>query len=135
MITAAGRQVVVIDDDPSIQALFRDVLEGEGYRVATRGAPPADPADLLALAPDLVVLDLVVGRDGGGWAFLQRLKTDPATHGLPVLVCSAAVETVERHRAQLDTWCCGVLLKPFDLDDLLALVRACIDPGAAAEAC
>lgn len=128
-VTTAERHILVIDNDPSLQALFRDVLEGEGYRVTTRGTPTTDRDEFLALGPDLLILDLVLDRAESGWRFLQRLKADPATAAVPVLVCSAAVEAIERARERLVAWSCAILAKPFDLEAFLALVRQCLEPS------
>ena len=50
--------------------------------------PATDLADVHAVNPDLIVLDLIVGGQELGTTFLQRLRSDPSTRDLPVLVCS-----------------------------------------------
>ena len=117
-----AKQVLVIDDDPSIVALYRDVLEDERYRVATTASPELAPAAVAALGPDLLLLDLRFGHDVGGVDLIARLRGDPATRTLPVLVCSAATALLAELDDQLRAWDCGVLAKPFGLDDLLAAV-------------
>jgi DNA-binding response OmpR family regulator len=121
-----GPHIVVIDDDAAIRALFRDLFVAEGFRVTLLDAP-IPPAALLALAPDLLVLDLVVGgRAGAGERYLHLLKAAPATAPLPVLVCSAAADAIERMRPDLERWSCAICPKPFDLDELLDAVRSCL---------
>jgi DNA-binding response OmpR family regulator len=134
-VDGAGRiRVVVVDDDEPVLRLLRDVFEGEGYEVVTLPHPPRDPAELAALAPDLLVLDLHFAVGGNGAAILATVKTDPATAALPVLVCSAARHLLDRMAADLERWSCGVVAKPFDLDVLLAAVRDCLHPPARDEA-
>jgi len=131
---AVRLHVVVIDDDQAILGLLRDVLESEGYRVTALLEPPPDPADLAALAPDLLVVDLLF-RDGvDGPAFLRALKHHPATGAAPLLVCSAAHHIVVEMADDLERWCCAVVPKPFDLDVLLAGVRRCLEPAGRDEA-
>ena len=85
-----------------------------------------DPAALLAdvehLAPDAVVLDYLIGGEALGWQFLQMLKMHPPTAGIPVVICTAAVKQVEELRPHLDAQGIGVVLKPFDIGQLLAAV-------------
>jgi DNA-binding response OmpR family regulator len=122
----ASPHIVVIDDDASIRALFRDLFDAEGFRVTLFDALVA-PLELRAFAPDLLVLDLIVGgRPAAGEDYLRRLKEHPATASLPVLVCSAATDAIERLRAELERWSCAICPKPFDLDDLLEAVRSCL---------
>ena len=124
---AARGHVVVIDDDQAVLRLLRDVLEGEGYRVTGLSVPPPDPADLAPLAADLLVVDLIF-RDGvDGPAFLRAFKRHPATTATPMLVCSAARHLVEAMADDLARWSCAVVPKPFDLDELLAAVRTCLE--------
>jgi DNA-binding response OmpR family regulator len=91
---------------------------------------------LVALAPDLLILDLLVGAGhaADGSAYLRQLKADPTTAALPVLICSAATDLIDRLRDDLDRWSCAICPKPFDLDDLLAAARHCVacpEPRAA----
>lgn len=118
--------IVAIDDDASIRNLYRDLFESEGYRVTLLGAPiPA--ARLLALAPDLVILDLLLGSvSGDGQTFLHEIKAHPVARSLPVLVCTAALDLLDRLRDDLETWACAMLAKPFDVDDAIAAVSACL---------
>jgi len=126
----ARPHVLVIDDDEPLCAILRDVFAEEGYRATACVAPPADLALVADLAPDLILLDLVYGGRRSGYAFLERLKADPATRAIAVVVCSAAV--TDEDRAQLTGWECAALPKPFDLDDLLRTVRDCLPAATAA---
>jgi DNA-binding response OmpR family regulator len=122
----AGPHIVVIDDDAAIRALFRDVFDTEGFRTTLLDAP-VPPAVLLACAPDLLVLDLIVGGHAlAGERYLHQLKAEPTTASLPVLVCSAAADAIDRLRAELERWSCAICPKPFDLDELLDAVRSCL---------
>lgn len=116
--------VLAINDDRELLRLYAELLSDEGYRVSVDVLPATDLADVRALAPDLVVLDLVVGDQDRGTAFLELLRGDPTTRDLPVVVCSADSERL----GQLEGWLLGlsssVLRKPFDIDELLAAVRA-----------
>jgi CheY-like chemotaxis protein len=121
----AQLHVLVVNDTVAILELFVALLEDEGYRVSTDAfsiemLPMLDRVK--TLAPDLVVLDFVIGDEGKGWQFLQMLRMDRQTARIPVLVCSAAAKLIEELLPQLDEMGVGVVLKPFDIDDLLGAV-------------
>ena len=120
------RHVLAIDDHQDTLALYRDALEEEGYRVTCDRSPHLEPEAVAALVPDLILLDLVFDRETRGVSFLERLKGDPETQGIPVLICSADHRLLERIREQLAAWDCGVLAKPFGLAELLAEIEACL---------
>ena len=123
-----GLRVRVVNDDPDILALIAEVLADEGYRVTTRLAAFGSPAAVAALAPDLLVADLRLGGSlADGLAFLGRLRADPRTAALPVLVCSAAhPEALGEAAARLGERARALVSKPFDLEELLAAVAGCL---------
>jgi CheY-like chemotaxis protein len=117
------KHIFVINDTIAILELFTALLEDEGYRVTTDGFS-IEMVDLLrrvkADRPDLLVLDFLIQDEGKGWQFLQMLRMDRETRDLPVVVCTAAVKLVEDLQTHLDAMGVGVVLKPFDIDHLLA---------------
>ena len=121
--------VVVINDEQDLLVLFRELLEGEGYRVSTLTYPTADLADLQILAPDLVILDMLFGGEDRGWQFLQHLRLTRATAQFPVIVCTAAVRLVRDAQDYLAGMGIGVILKPFDIDPFLAEVARRLERG------
>jgi CheY-like chemotaxis protein len=119
--------VLVVEDDEAIRTVIAEVLGDEGYRVTACQAPPPASADVAALAPAAVVLDVVIGGTRAGWAFLARLKADPATSPIPILVCTADEPFLREAADRLAAWECGVLRKPFDVDVLVAGVGRCVE--------
>jgi CheY-like chemotaxis protein len=117
------KHIFVINDTIAILELFTALLEDEGYRVTTDGFS-IEMVELLSRVkadrPDLLVLDFLIQDEGKGWQFLQMLKMDRDTRDLPVVVCTAAVKLVEDLQTHLDAMGVGVVLKPFDIDHLLA---------------
>jgi CheY-like chemotaxis protein len=114
--------ILVVDDDPAVLDLLREMLEEEGYAVTAASAPPPT-AEVARLHPDLIVLDHRLRAAESGWDVIRRLGTDPATAAVPILLCTAATGDVRCLADQLTTRGVEVVLKPFDLDDLLAAVR------------
>ena len=132
MVAAASAPLVLaVEDDDGLAALYRDLLEPEGYRVEVcHDAPPA--TEVVSLAPAAVLLDFFVGGDDRGWRLLQDLKTEPATRAIPVLIVSAARDRIAAAAGQLAAWDCEVVAKPFDIDVLLAALRQRVSEPAAA---
>jgi DNA-binding response OmpR family regulator len=124
--------VVVIDDDEDLLAVLRELLEGEGYRVSTLSYPTATPTDLVALAPDLVVLELAFGGEDVGWHYLQRLRRARRTAALPVLVCTAALRLLGEVQWDLTELGVVVVRKPFGVVPFVAEV-ARLTRGSQAE--
>ena len=69
------------------------------------------------------MLDFIVLDEGKGWQFLQILKMDRDTRDIPVIACTAAVRLVEELQTHLDDMGVSVVLKPFDIDHVLAEVE------------
>jgi CheY-like chemotaxis protein len=129
---AKQKHVFVINDTVAILELFRSLLEDEGYRVTTDGFS-VELVEMLGRVrdarPDVLVLDFVIMDEGKGWQFLQLLKMDRETKDIPVIACTAAAKLVEELQVHLDTMGVVVVLKPFDIDHLLAeLEKLCNSP-------
>ena len=113
-------RVLVIEDDADTAALWTDVLTAQGYAVTALNSALGVAAQLRAARPAVVLLDLGLPYRSGA-SLLAELKADPATAGLPVVVLSAAPDTLPpEYRA----WAAAVLEKPVDLRTLRAVVRA-----------
>lgn len=120
------------EDDLAVRDLLTVVLEEEGYRVTFSSTQTV--AEVATLAPDLLILD---GRGQGsdsGWAFLERLKTDPVTAAIPVLVLTGLGREANEHAVRLAELDTVLIHKPFDLDDLIAQVRHRLAGDPVAEA-
>jgi CheY-like chemotaxis protein len=114
---------VVIEDEADLRELQRELLEEVGFRTRVFASLPRCP-DLVGLAPDLVVLDLIFAGRAEGLAWLERLVADHASVEIPVVVCTADVELARREAALLGSIARAVLLKPFDLDEFFTVVEA-----------
>lgn len=129
---AKRKHIFVMNDTPAILDLFRELLEEEGYQVTLdrfeATAIDEKLTDIKKAKPDLVVLDYIIGAEGLGWQLLQLMKMDRATRDIPVLICTGAVRQVEELQTHLDAMGVAVVLKPFDIDQLLAQIAETWDP-------
>jgi len=120
MTMVAGAHLLVVDDDTRTRELLRRFLVEQGYRVATAADAAEAETQLDALAFDLVVLDVMLpGEDG--IAFTKRLRA--AKRDMPIVLLTARGETADRISG-LASGADDYLPKPFDLDELLARLRA-----------
>ena len=110
--------ILVVDDDPRIRQMIRDVLEEEGFAVAAAGDGPQAIRRAADQPPALVILDMTLPQmDGHEVAAALR-----AAHGraLPILTITADGGAADKARR---VGAFSYLRKPFDLDDLVAAVR------------
>ncbi|WP_116206821.1 response regulator transcription factor [Amycolatopsis circi] len=128
-----ANRVLLADDDRAIRESLVRALELEGYRVSE----VADGVEALAIARseefDVLIIDVMMpGVDGLGVCRVLRAGGDRT----PVLMLTARVETADRV-AGLDAGADDYLPKPFELDELLARLRALLrrsaDPGEQAQ--
>jgi DNA-binding response OmpR family regulator len=123
-------RVLLIEDDLMVQDLLRDLLEDEGYRVLVADAT-LDPVDVSQLRPNLVLLDLWFGGAAWGLDWLRELRVTPGARCIPVIVCTADARLARREAEQLQTLAADVILKPFDLDDVVTRVAAALSSRTA----
>jgi DNA-binding response OmpR family regulator len=114
-------RVLVVEDEPTLRSALVEALEHERLTVDTAW----DGRDALSMVHveqsyDLILLDLLLpGMDG--LTFLHRVRDE--NYAIPVLVLTALGRTTDKV-AGLDAGADDYLTKPFDLDELLAHVRA-----------
>ena len=129
MAAPSTKLILAADDSPEILDLIVEVLEAEGYRVVTT-EDPLDVDAILRVGPDLVILDhMLEDGEGSGWALLEEMRRQPLTSRLPVVVCTGAARRVAEHAALLQRLEASVVLKPFDIDDLLGAIEELVGPA------
>jgi DNA-binding response OmpR family regulator len=116
-------RIMVVNDTQEILELFREILTDEGYEVFLYSYGIQDLAEVERINPDLIILDHMIGGEPVGWQMLQKLKLRRATASIPVVVCTAAVKAVQEMEGYMKSKNVGLVLKPFDIDDLLAAIK------------
>ena len=119
-----SRRVLVVDDEEDVRVFLTVTLELAGFTVLEA----EDGVEALALARgselDLVLLDVMMPRLDGMQA-LRRLRSDPRTSHLPVLLTTARIQREDVLQG-LDAGADDYLTKPIDADILVARVRAAL---------
>ncbi|WP_256105675.1 response regulator transcription factor [Streptomyces sp. ODS05-4] len=125
-MNTTGERILIVDDEPAVrEALQRSLaFEGYGTEVAVDGADAL--ARIADYRPDLVVLDIQMpGMDGLTAA--RRVRATGST--LPILMLTAR-DTVGDRVTGLDAGADDYLVKPFELDELFARIRALLRRSA-----
>jgi signal transduction histidine kinase/DNA-binding response OmpR family regulator/HAMP domain-containing protein len=88
---AAKGTVLVIDDDPTIRHMLETYLQQEGYRVVLAGSGAEGMRLAREYQPTCITLDVLMPEEDG-WDVLGRLKNDPATRDIPVIMLTIMEE-------------------------------------------
>lgn len=118
-------RILVIEDEPDLLRSLAMALRDEGYAVDTAADGEDGLFNAESVAYDAIVLDVMLPKLDG-WEILGRLRR---TRKTPVLMLTARDASGDRVRG-LDTGADDYLVKPFDLDELLARLRALIRRAA-----
>ena len=115
-------QVLVVDDEPMLAAMFKIVLESSGHQVTTVPDAPKALAALMEQDFDLAVIDLTL-PEIDGWEVCRRINR--FYPGIPVILTSGraiSMSAVRQHGACVS----AVLSKPFDMQELLDAIGEAI---------
>jgi two-component system, OmpR family, alkaline phosphatase synthesis response regulator PhoP len=120
-----AKTILVADDEQNILRLIRMNLERQGYKVVT--AP--DGREVLRIVeeshPDLIVLDVMMPYVDG-FEVLKRLKTDPLTKHIPVIMLTVKAQDADVFEAEsrgADVY----LTKPINPGELVAFVNRVLE--------
>lgn len=123
-----AKHILAINQSQDVLDLFKTLLEeDEGYRVTTQPYVQKDMKAIQEMAPDLIILDYMWDYEDAGWSFLQMVKMNPATQAIPIVLCTGAVNRVESFSAHLQRMGVRVVIKPFNLDELLREIALALD--------
>ena len=121
--------VLIGEDEPDNQVILQTVVEAlVGVRAEVAGDGLAVLASVERERPRMILLDLMLpGLDG--FQVARQLKGDPATRAIPIVAVSAMARPDDREAA-LAAGCDDFVRKPFELDDLEALIKKYLNNGA-----
>ena len=89
------KKILIIEDDPATSRLVDYSLRHEGYQVIKASNGLEGVRKALSESPDLVILDVMLpGMDG--FEICHRLKSEPATAQLPILMFSAKAQEIDK---------------------------------------
>jgi phosphate regulon transcriptional regulator PhoB len=115
-------RVLIVEDERDIRELVVHHLKREGYQVSAASSGEEALRQVQAAPPDLVILDLMM-PSMDGLEVCRRLRQDPATASLPIVMLTAKGDEVDRVLG-LEIGADDYIVKPFSPKELLARVRA-----------
>ena len=120
-VRSMSNRVLVADDDPAVQGLYKEILTSQGYQVSV-AATAGQALDIVWTETiAAVVLDVRMPGDFGGDAVVAAVSAKA-----PVIVASGAGDEELEHQVMADgAFAC--LRKPFNMIDLIKIVRAAVD--------
>lgn len=115
-------RILVVEDEAALVAMLRYNLEKEGFAVDEAADGEEAIVKIAEQVPDLVLLDWMLPRFSG-LEVCRRLRRDPATRNLPIIMLTARAEETDRVRG-LDVGADDYVSKPFSPTELVARIRA-----------
>ena len=131
---AAESNILVVDDNPDKLGLLEAALRLAGYNVRTAVDGEEALAAIDAYQPDLVITDVMM-PNMSGYELAERIRANPQTRFIPVILQTAAGYRVEDIRRASEAGALGFITDPTDLNLLLARARTLLDFRAYLDTC
>jgi len=126
--------ILVVDDNPDKLHLIEAALSLAGYQVTTASDGVEALAAIESYQPDLVITDVMMPRMNG-YELAQRIRANPVTKFIPVIMQTAAGRRAEDLRRASEVGALGYITDPTDLDLLLARTRTLLEFKAYLDVC
>lgn len=122
-------QLLLVDDEPGLREAVQAYLEDSGFTVHAASNARAAWDVLQTMTPDLVISDIMMPQVDG-YQFLKQLREDTRFETVPVVFLTARGMTTDRIQGY-QAGCDAYLSKPFDPDELVAIVENLLERRAA----
>ncbi|HEX2269273.1 MAG TPA: diguanylate cyclase [Pyrinomonadaceae bacterium] len=126
--------ILVVDDNPDKLGLLEAALQLAGYNVTTATDGDEALAAIESYQPDLVITDVMMPRMNG-YELAQRIRANPLTKFIPVIMQTAAGNRAEDLRRASEVGALGYITDPTDLSLMLARTRTLLDFKAYLDVC
>jgi DNA-binding response OmpR family regulator len=122
------KSILLIEDNIDILENLAEYLELEGYNIFATNNGDKGIEMAIRFLPDLIICDMP--RPGiDGYEVLRILNNTLDTSEIPFIFCSTMFETINKSDA-LASGACDYIIKPFELDSILEMVKVCIKAGS-----
>lgn len=126
--------ILVVDDNPDKLGLLEAALELAGYNVTTATDGDEALAAIESYQPDLIITDVMMPRMNG-YELAQRIRANPLTKFIPVIMQTAAGHRAEDLRRASEVGALGYITDPTDLNLMLARTRTLLEFKAYLDVC
>ncbi len=116
-----GKLILIVEDNPDNQTIYRTILEHYGYQVSTASNGEDGVRMAREGSPDLILMDISIPIIDG-WEATQVLKHDPETSRIPIIALTAHALASDREKA-MEVGCDGYLAKPCEPRAVVAEVQ------------
>ena len=114
--------IYIVEDDDNIRELEAFAIKNSGYDTECFASSKEFYKAIIKAVPDLILLDIMLPGDDG-LAILSKLRDDPVTEKIPVIIISAKTTELDRVKG-LDLGADDYLCKPFGVMELVSRVKA-----------
>jgi two-component system phosphate regulon response regulator PhoB len=121
-MTVENKNVLVVEDEPSIREMLRFALERADFRVAEAADAQAARLKMAETRPDLILMDWML-PGVSGVELARELKGGELTRDIPIIMVTARTEEEDKIRG-LNIGCDDYVSKPFSFPELVARIRA-----------
>jgi DNA-binding response OmpR family regulator len=121
-----AKRILAIDDEPDTLLVIESALKGEGYEVETAEGGEKGIKAAYENPPDLITLDVMMpGMNGADVS--RKLKANPATAKVPIIMLTALHEKKYIKAALLQLGVDYYIVKPFEIVDFLNKVKEALE--------
>ena len=123
------KKILIVDDDPDLQAGQKAFLEGHGYEVLTAGGMQEGLEMLQSAAPDLILVDLMMEHYDAGFVFCAKVREKTELAEVPIIMQTSAKDklgfTPDSYDEKARSWMKAdtILSKPVVLEELLKTIE------------
>jgi CheY-like chemotaxis protein len=123
------KKILIVDDDPDLQAGQKVFLEGQGYEVLTAGGMEEGLEVLSGTIPDLILVDLMMEHYDAGFVFSAKVRENPELADVPIIMQTSAKDklgfTPDSYDEKARSWMKvdEILTKPVPLEGLLKIIE------------
>lgn len=114
-------KVLIVEDSMTQRQMISELLEGSGLKVSVASDGVEALEHLETISPDIVVMDIVMPRMNG-YELCRRIKSDPKTQNVPVVMCSSKGEEFDRYWG-MKQGADAYIAKPFQPIELIGTVK------------
>lgn len=126
--------ILIVDDNPDKLGLLEAAFSLAGYNVTTATDGDEALTAIESYQPDLVITDVMMPRMNG-YELAQRIRANPLTKFIPVIMQTAASKRIEDLRRASEVGALGYITDPTDLDLMLARTRTLLEFKAYLDSC